>query len=188
MSLDVTVVIPTHPGRERLCGQAVDSVLAQTRQAEAIVVERDVGRAGAAVTRNRGLAKVTTAWVAFLDSDDSFAPEHLEKLVACAERTGADVVYPCPVVLGAPIPRLRFGLPFSEQALRAGNYIPVTVLARTEAVRAAGGFQCPPGSDFEDWGLWLALLDLGARFEHLPEATWMWNRHPGRTEGRPDRW
>jgi hypothetical protein len=37
--------------------------------------------------------------------------------------------------------------------------------------------------------MWLALLDLGATFSHLPERTWRW--HMGdvvHTYGRPDRW
>jgi hypothetical protein len=65
------------------------------------------------------------------------------------------------------------------------------VLARTDAVRAAGGFQAHPdehGDPCEDWGLWLAMHRLGASFYHLPQKTWQWNLAPGSTRGRADRW
>lgn len=168
--------------------RALASVLTQTYPAAAVSVAVDLKREGSAVTRNRALAAVATEWVAFLDDDDSFLPQHLELLTACAEATEADVVYPCPEVEGRPAPALRFGLPFDAEGLRSGNYIPVTVLARTELVREAGGFHCPAGSIYDDWGCWLAMFALGAKFVHLPEKTWVWNWHPGQTEGCADRW
>lgn len=186
MNRAVTAVIPSIPPRAKLLRRALASVLAQTHTAAAVSVAVDLKREGSAVTRNRALATVQTEWCAFLDDDDQLLPQHLELLLACAEQSGADLVYPRPA---EPAPRLRFGLLFDADELRRANYIPVTVLARTELVRAAGGFRCPPGSDHDDYGCWLAMLDLGARFVHLPVATWLWNGDPGQnTSGRPDRW
>jgi hypothetical protein len=65
------------------------------------------------------------------------------------------------------------------------------LLERTEAVRAAGGFQAHPdenGDPCEDWGLWLAMHAQGAKFGHLPVKTWLWNNDADSTRGRPDRW
>jgi hypothetical protein len=62
------------------------------------------------------------------------------------------------------------------------------VLARTELVQEAKGFHCSAGSIYDDHGCWLAMLDLGAKFVHLPQITWVWNWHPGQTEGCADRW
>ncbi len=61
-------------------------------------VEYDHEHTGAAATKNRGLAKVTTEWVAFLDDDDQFKPEHLEKLREAQLDSGADVVYSLPYI------------------------------------------------------------------------------------------
>jgi hypothetical protein len=187
----IDVVIPAHPARvaSGMLARAVASVQAQTVPARA-VVQLDAIRAGSAATRTAGLAGVVTPWVAFLDSDDVLDPEHLEKLVAHADATGADLVYPWFRVDSAPDPwPHRFGMEFDPQALRWGNYIPVTVLARTEAVRAAGGFiadlKHAPPAQCDEWGLWLRMLDRGARFAHLPERTWTWVAHSGNTSGSP---
>lgn len=47
---------------------------------------------GPAAARNAGLALARGAWIAILDSDDRFAPDRLEVLLARAERDGLDVL------------------------------------------------------------------------------------------------
>lgn len=192
----IDVVIPTHPGRlaTGLFHRAVVSVQAQTVPAR-VVSQLDTNGSGSADTRTRGLAKVSTPWVAFLDSDDELLPHHLERLAVHAEVTGADLVYPWFHLDGGgivedPWPH-RYGQPFDAAALRRGNYIPVTVLVRTELVRRAGGFVADltisPPAQCDEWGLWLRMLDLGAKVEHLPERTWIWRVHGKNTQGSPRR-
>lgn len=131
---------------------------------------------------------VKTEWVAFLDDDDQFKQNHLERLLATAEETGVDVVYPWPEMVGMSDPRPdRFGVPFDPAELRRGSFIPVTSLVRTELAQLAG-FKCPSGSIYDDWGFYLGLLDLGAKFHHLAERTWIWNVQGQNTSGRPERW
>jgi glycosyltransferase involved in cell wall biosynthesis len=183
----ITVVIPSIPPRRELLTRALGSVLGQTLPAAAISVAVDLNHQGSATTRNRALAAVQTEWTAFLDDDDTFLPNHLELLSACAESTGADVVYSVPEFVGRPPVNLRFGLPFDADELRRDNYIPVTSLVRTELAQIAK-FRCPRGSIYDDWGFYRGLLNLGAKFVHLPEVTWTWNWHAGQTEGCADRW
>lgn len=184
----ITVVIPSIPPRKGLLKRAIGSVLGQTLPAAAISVAVDLEREGSAKTRNRALAAVQTTWAAFLDDDDQFLPQHLELLAACAESSGADVVYPWPQMLGAGDPRPdRFGVPFDAEELRRGSYIPVTSLVRTGLAQRVG-FRCPRGSDYDDWGFYLGLLDLGVKFVHLPQRTWIWRVEGQNTSGRPDRW
>jgi glycosyltransferase involved in cell wall biosynthesis len=91
---DVTVVIPTIPPRSHLLQRAVASVHDQMVQPKMTVIEYDKNHEGAAVTRNRGLERVETEFVAFLDDDDELLPNHLELCLDEIERTGADLVYP----------------------------------------------------------------------------------------------
>jgi glycosyltransferase involved in cell wall biosynthesis len=189
----ITVVIPAIGSRVEsgLYERAVRSVQHQTLPAAAIVTQLDVNGEGAAATRNRALAKVDTEWVAFLDDDDELLPDHLKLCGRAARLTGADVVYPGYETAGGEDPVNCFAIPFDGVLLQQRNFIPVTVLARTEAVLAAGGFQPHPdehGDPCEDWGLWLAMHEQGATFYHLPRKTWRWNLTGNSTRGRADRW
>jgi glycosyltransferase involved in cell wall biosynthesis len=206
MKPGVTVCIPSIPPRRHSTfHRAIQSVTEQTRQPNAVAVAVDHAHAGAAVTRNAALKTVETEWTAFLDDDDMLRPFHLEALMDYAEATGADLVYPHFDVISMrgnafdPFAD-REGQPFDAELLRTRNYIPVTVLARTELLRDAGGFRAlndstePGASPCDDHGAWLSLLDAGGTFAHLPRRTWIWNWHgpadggAGNTSGRGDRW
>lgn len=203
---EVTVVIATHPGREEMTAEAVASALAQTEPPDAIIVEYDRHRTGAAATRNRALRGVRTPWVAFLDSDDLLQHNHLQVCLDELERTGADLVYPGFTPDGGPDQTATaqdgrvvrpFGVPFGPEQERwfreRGGFIPVTHVCRTDRVKKAGGFpqqgrfKVPAGNvsgDCEDYGLLLAMLDRGARFVHVPVKTWIYRFHAGNTGGR----
>jgi hypothetical protein len=200
MSRGITVVIPSIPPRADYLQRAVRSVLAQTVPPDALIIEFDHDKTGPAATRNRALAKVATKYTAFLDDDDELLPYHLEQLRLLAEHTEADLVYPWFHVISHRRtagwdPLGAEGKPFDADDLLARNFIPMTVLAKTETVRRAGGFvqvegweDDPASSTGEDHGCWLAMLKLGAKFVHLPERTWLWHWHGNNTSGRTDRW
>jgi hypothetical protein len=187
---DITVVIPSIPPRTRMLRSALWSVLQQDHPATAVVVEMDAGRTGAGPTKNRGIAKVTTTWTAMLDDDDVFLPTHLGVLVQAAEAANVDVVYSIPSMNGGTgtDQHGRYGKPFDPAVLRQRSYIPTTSLFRTKVLQGTTGFCAPPGSLYDDWGCYLALLDAGARFLHVPEVTWVWNVWGGNTSGQPTRW
>lgn len=99
----VAVVIPTF-NRPQRTARALRSVVAQTRPADEIVVVDDGStdgtvealskefsqtdfpslrieqcpHRGVSAARNRGVSLTSTEWIAFLDSDDEWAPEKLE--------------------------------------------------------------------------------------------------------------
>lgn len=210
---DITVCIATIPPRSKELRRALASVAVQTLQPATIVVEYDHEHTGAVATKNRALAAVRTPWVAFLDDDDQFLPHHLETLrwhaVDHLPRTDPstgwtpDVLYSIPEVPQSPTkrdPDGRYGVPFDPEELRRRSYIQTTSLIRTDLLREVGGFQLPrlsthPGCVYDDWGAWLAMLDAGARFLHVPEVTFIWNHwgrgepgRPGNTSGQPTRW
>ncbi len=47
--------------------------------------------AGVSAARNQGLDEARGEWITFIDSDDTYRPEFLERLHAAAARNGADV-------------------------------------------------------------------------------------------------
>lgn len=172
----VSIITPTVPGREALLVEAVESVRAQTEEVAHHVI-LDSEREGPAASRNRVLDLVTTEWVGFLDDDDLLDATHVASLMAMlANGEGPpDLAWSrCRVwaAEGVWAPRIPQGVrPDYNALLRGGrNMIPVTVIARTESVLAAGGFD--PGDRYEDYELWRRMLAAGQRFAYLPVETW----------------
>jgi glycosyltransferase involved in cell wall biosynthesis len=184
---DITVVIPTHGERidNGMTAKAVNSVLAQTIPAAAIIIEVDDQRLGAAETRHRGLMRVTSDWVAFLDSDDTFYPHHLDALLDTALREEADFVFSHPVTWGGYNPFEKdFGKPFDPENPR---HTTITTLVKTELAQSVGflNYNVPTqgyGTSDEDWRFMMGCLNQGAKIVHCPERTWLWNMH-GRNSG-----
>lgn len=103
----VAVVIPTRDRPEYLA-RALASVRAQSRAPDEIwVIDEGVasapaipglrtvrtgGGCGAAAARNLGARKAEADVLAFLDDDDTWAPEYLEEALAVREREGANLV------------------------------------------------------------------------------------------------
>lgn len=185
MHSGITVVIPTHTERihNGMLQRATSSVHAQTVPATAIAVAVDLERKGAAHTRQHALEMAQTQWVAFLDSDDEFLPNHLADLTDTAAQHEADYVYSYFVRAQGGDPLGHFGKPFNPAA---PHHTTMTVLCRRELAMQAGFL---PHDDMhhdwsgEDWRFTLRCVDLGAKIVHLPQETWIWHRHGGNTSG-----
>jgi glycosyltransferase involved in cell wall biosynthesis len=191
LGLDLTVVIPHIPIRQTLLHRAVQSVENQTFRPREIIVATDYNHEGAAAARNAGLFAVNTQFVAFLDDDDWLYPQHLQSCLGGLQASGADIAYPWFDVEGGTDPLGMFGKPFDPDHLQVANYIPVTVVARTQVLQSVGGFTRHPetgDNPCEDWGCWLAVHNAGGRIVHVPERTWSWSHNTGNTSGRGDRW
>lgn len=110
----IAAVIPTY-NRAALVCRAIESALAQTRPPDEIVVVDDGStddtaqrvsaygdrvrylrqdNAGVSAARNAGVAASRCEWIAFLDSDDLWLPEHLERAgTAIVETRGSATLY-----------------------------------------------------------------------------------------------
>jgi glycosyltransferase involved in cell wall biosynthesis len=155
---------------------------------------------GVSHARNLGLAACEAPFVAFLDSDDVWAPEKLERQMALlASRTSVGWVH-CSYFLidqgGQTIPdatvfpptkRGDIFLDLLDQYPLSGSAS--AVVARRDLVAAAGGFD-EALFHGEDWDLWLRLARL-AHVDFVPiplvgirvhEASSQRRRVPGRLE------
>ncbi|MCK5878532.1 MAG: glycosyltransferase family 2 protein [Holophagae bacterium] len=180
----VSVIIPTFNRRERVL-KAIESVLAQTHQADEVIVVNDgstdgtadaVCRAfpqvqliyrknhGVSAARNTGIRAATGKWLAFLDSDDEWKPEKLEKhLVFAATHPDFRVSQTDEVW----IRNGRFVNPMKKHEKRGGRFFqdalklclvsPSAVMIRQDIFHDIGLFdETLPAC--EDYDLWLRIL------------------------------
>jgi GT2 family glycosyltransferase len=142
--------------------------------------ERGVSRA-----RNLGLRESRGALVAFLDSDDTWSPDFLEKMCAAlAARPDAPLAY-CGwqnVGLagprGAPFVPPDYESPEKPAALLEGCRWPIHgCLTRAEAIRAAGGFDTRLAVG-EDYLLWLEVASQGP-IVRVAEVLAQYRHHDG---------
>lgn len=165
----VTVITPTLAERATLLAELRVSLGAQPLSVRWLHrVDQDA--IGPAQLRNELCAQATTEWLAFVDDDDLLYPTHLTTLLQHSRE--ADVVYSLCDVSGRDWqPEHDCGL----QSLGAYNSVPVTSIVRASWFARVGGF--PLGERDEDWALWLALRDAGARFACVHEKTWLYRFH-----------
>ncbi len=188
----VTVIVPTHNRPQLLCA-ALQSILAQTMQDFEIIVVNDAGldiaplvrsldqsgrirllrhprNRGIAGARNTGLRAARGKYIAYLDDDDLFYPQHLAVLVEAAETAGKVVVYSdgCQATYShrdgqAIVDRsVVYSGNFEFRDLLVNNQLPVPcVLHRRSCIDKVGGFD-ESLTTHEDWDMWLRL------FYHFP--------------------
>lgn len=130
-----------------------------------VTVLRQDRQAGPGAARNRGVNEATTEFVAFLDADDWYAPDKLERSVALLDKLGAGcLATDAWVVRDDRIEgrkNQKRNVPSvltTERLLRGNPVVCSSVVARREAVRRAGGFdEHPDLVATEDFDLWLRM-------------------------------
>ncbi|HEV8661269.1 MAG TPA: PIG-L family deacetylase [Thermoanaerobaculia bacterium] len=192
-TLPITVIIRTKD-RPALLREAVHSVRANEHPAEIVVVndggarpdidvkvvQHDKSR-GRSEAMNSGVRAATTKYIAFLDDDDLYYPEHLSTLAAAAQSATSSAAWYSDAVSSflavgdrgqyESRSRLRlFANDFDRELLLIDNYIPLpTLLTTREAFLDAGGFD-PQFDLFEDWDFLIRLSQRGD-FTHVPRVT-----------------
>jgi glycosyltransferase involved in cell wall biosynthesis len=190
----VSVIIPTHNRRAMLV-EAVDSVRAQSyRDWELIVVDDGSTdgtagapaarygarvrvitqqRSGVAAARNAGVRAAQGNYIAFLDSDDFWLPQKLERQIEFMLRAGAAISQTDEVWIRNGVrvnPRNKHRKP-SGDVFRAS--LELCLVSPSAVVMTRELFGCVDGFDesfpvCEDYDLWLRIA-RSHRIELLPE-------------------
>jgi glycosyltransferase involved in cell wall biosynthesis len=171
----VDVITPSIVQRAAWLEQAMESVRRQTHKGVGHLVGLDEHGIGPGFMRNELVKKSSAEWLVFLDDDDLLDDPFVEWHLDAAKQQKTDLVYaPCRYPPGAPWrpPISRF----DPVRLRSANYIPVTVMIRRRLFDSVGGFRVT--APYEDWNLWLAILDSGyGGFGYFSHVCWTYRLH-----------
>ena len=204
---DIGVVITTHNYGHYLAA-CLESVLSQTLLPREVVVVDDAGEDNAADVvasfsdvqycrvdfrngnraRNFGFLKVSTSYVAFFDADNVMMPRFLEVLYGALQAVPhATYAYGDRIVFAdgdLQQGEREVSGPFDMRRLRAGNYIDLAALIRSDKFP---GFD-PAVRRYQDWDLWLNIaLKQGGIGQYVPEALFYYRVHPHSISQREDR-
>ena len=206
----VSICIPAYRA-ERFLGATLASIRAQTcTDWEVIVVEdgsrddterlvrefaargsqsvrylRHEKNRGLTSTRNTGIAAAQAAWIAILDSDDLWTPDHLSR---CLERTaagdvalvhGGSVLFDSDTGVDAErrAPDARAVAEF-PRSLFENRYVvqPSSVLLSKDLWTRVGGFN-PDFQHVEDREMWMRCARAGGRFAYTGHETCRYRKH-----------
>ena len=195
----VSVVIPTY-NRAHLVGRAIQSVLNQTYQDFELIIVDDAStdnteemvksidderlryirheeNSGTSVApRNTGIKAARGEYIAFLDSDDEWLPQKLEKQIDKFNSVSSDVGLVCcgyACINGKTGETLREYMPTEGGdvfRLIVERNIPgsPTVLIRKECFKKAGLFDTEFLS-LQDWDMWIRIAKY-YKFDFIPEV------------------
>ncbi|HLH52263.1 MAG TPA: glycosyltransferase [Verrucomicrobiae bacterium] len=197
----VSVIVPTYNRPEQL-KQALQSILNQTFQDFEIVVVNDAGsdigsvvtplnqqgnivalrhetNRGLAAARNTGIRAARGRYIAYLDDDDLFYPNHLETLVEFLRAHPATVAY---TDANQALQQLENGSwtvterkvvysnDWNNDEVLVRNLAPVICFMHEKQALEKSGWFDETLDRHEDWDLWIRL-SRQLPFIHLPEVT-----------------
>ena len=202
----ISIVLPTYDTDPRHLREAIASVRAQsypdwelivvddgsprtdTRRAITRAVSRDPRITARMLERNAGISAATNAGlelcngelVAFLDHDDTLAPDALLRVAQAFAENDVDVVYTDQDKLTAEGRRTDpFLKPdFSPVYALGAMYVGHLLVARRELISEAGGLD-PAFDTIQDFELLLRLSERTDRILHVPEILYHWRAIPG---------
>ena len=195
--------MPTY-NRPDLLVQAVTSVLSQTQAKLELLVINDggvevtdvlstmndprvrilehSGRRGQAAARNTGLKAAQGRYIAYLDDDDLYYPQHLEVLSQVIEGTGVAYADAWRVFIdknghetGRDVP---FRHDFDRDLLLVTNYIPLPCLMHERSCLEKTGLFDEELGSLEDWEL-IIRLSRQYDFIHVTEFTSEYRKFKG---------
>jgi glycosyltransferase involved in cell wall biosynthesis len=200
----VSVVISLY-NYERYIAETLDSVAAQTARDVAIIVVDDGStdnslesaagwmsrnehsgfgmlllrhckNSGPSIARNTGIAAAPAEFCFMLDADNLLYPRCIEKhLAALDARPDAAAAYSLIEVFEGHRDLFGAGV-FVEESLINGNFIDLMALYRRSTLLDLNGFE-KIKLGWEDYDLWLRILESDGIALHVPEITARYRHH-----------
>jgi glycosyltransferase involved in cell wall biosynthesis len=198
----VSIIVPTF-NRPFFLENAIKSILSQTFDNYEVIVINDAGEdvhsliekynstnkikyishdvnKGLASARNSGIKIARGKYIAYLDDDDIFYPDHLSTLVEYLESnpdyqvayTDAEISYQEKVgnIYIEKKREIRYSFDFDPDRILYENFIPVLcIMHRNDCLNEVGLFD-PILMRWEDWDLWIRL-SRKFRFAHIKGST-----------------
>jgi glycosyltransferase involved in cell wall biosynthesis len=206
--MSISVVIPAYNG-SRFIAETLESVFAQTLQPDEVLViddgstddtvaivesfaprvrvfRRSNQRQSAA--RNFGVQQATSEWIAFIDHDDLWVPNKLERqMEELARHPEADLCYTGHALLmqkgdTATLGRVTYAPPardIRKSLYENWTFLPSSILIRRSTLLMVNGFNTKICNGNEDYELWLRLLHAGAKFAACREPLLQYRKHEG---------
>lgn len=150
-----------------------------------VIYNRHQNNRGLPATRNTGIAAATGEWVAFLDADDLWKPDHLATLVSTSQIEDSDMIYAGSIqyedatwtklCTRAPSERDLIDLPVALYTGRL-SIMSSSVMIKRESLQRLGPFshEFPICNNTE---YWLRILSKGGRLLYSGANTCIYRQH-----------
>ncbi|MDX1542716.1 MAG: glycosyltransferase family 2 protein [Christiangramia sp.] len=123
-------------------------------------------------TRNKGIEAATGDFIAFLDADDQWKPEKLQKQLEIISREDIAACFSSYDLIsenGRPLNKKVEALPvLTYEKLLKANY--VGNLTGIYNVKVLGKIYCPEIRKRQDWALWLKVIEEGGPMEGIRDS------------------
>jgi glycosyltransferase involved in cell wall biosynthesis len=144
--------------------------------------------AGVEVARNRGMAEATGEYFIPIDADNIAAPNMVERFVAGIRRRPDLAALSCYFLAFEETPDIARGNFSFAYRPTGGSHVmgsienvygDTTSVYRTATLHTVGGYETDRDTGFEDWELFIKLVNAGCRVDVLPEYLFYYRRRGG---------
>ncbi|MBP8937033.1 MAG: glycosyltransferase [Agrobacterium sp.] len=130
---------------------------------------------GLSIARNTGISATTSEYLFFLDADNMIYPRCLGQLARALDRSAAAFSFSMLEVFAGRSGVIGTRI-FDAGLMAEGNYIDAMAMIRRSALEAVDGYR-PMQYGWEDYELWLRLIERGMTGIQVPELLGRYRSH-----------
>jgi len=160
---------------------SAEIILSMVKQYPQIKYYKLESNLGAAVARNKGIELAEGQYIAFLDSDDCWKPEKLEKEVRLAQEKNAEIIFTAIEMIDEE-GNLVKGKRKVKDKIGYRFLLTNTMIATSSVlidISKVGKFQMPLVRSGQDYATWLMLMRDGRPAYGIDEALTQYRRTEG---------